>query len=144
MLDFTTLNGAFGIDAPLFLPEDENIEYIFDTADWMSTKMRDAISNTLREYYADKEASAETRKLMRKSRKEYLQNNPHNRLGKTHTDAVKQKLSKLYKGKPFPGIHNSNQGTTWWNNGQTNKRSVECPGDDWIAGRLPLGPYRRN
>ena len=140
MLDFTSLNETFGIDAPLFLPEEENIEPVDD---WMSPQMRDSISNTLREYYADEEASAETRKLMRKSRKEYLNNNPHNFLGKTHTDAVKQKLSKLYKGKPFPGVHNSNQGTTWWNNGQTNKRSVECPGDDWIAGRLSLGPYKR-
>ena len=141
MLDFTSLNETFGIDGPMFFPErEENIEPI---GDWMPLQMRDAITNTLREYYADEEASAETRKLMRKRRKEYLKTNPPNFLGKTHTETVKQKLSKLYKGKSFPGVHNSSQGTTWWNNGQSNKRSVECPGDYWIAGRLPLGPYKR-
>jgi hypothetical protein len=66
-----------------------------------------------------------------------------NFLGKTHTKEVRNKLSKLYKGKPFPGKHNSSAGTRWWNDGQINKRSVECPGKEFIPGRIPLGPYNR-
>lgn len=68
---------------------------------------------------------------------------PPNRLGKTHTKEVRNKLSELYKGKPFIGEHNSHQGTRWWNDGQTNKRSVECPGKEFIPGRIPLGPYKK-
>ena len=64
-------------------------------------------------------------------------------LGKTHTKEVRDKLSKLYKGKAFPGTHNNHQGTKWWNDGQINKRSVECPGKDFVLGRMPLGPYNR-
>jgi len=29
------------------------------------------------------------------------------------------------------------QGAKWWNNGKVNKRSVECPGNDFILGRIP-------
>jgi len=67
----------------------------------------------------------------------------HGMLGKTHKKEVRDKLSKLYKGKPFPGKHNNQRGTRWWNNGQINKRSVECPGKDYVLGRIPLGPYKR-
>lgn len=66
-----------------------------------------------------------------------------NFLGKTHTKEVRDNLSKLYKGKEFPGKRCSQSGTKWWNNGQTNKRSVECPGKEFIPGRIPLGPYNR-
>lgn len=31
---------------------------------------------------------------------------------------------------------NPTSGTSWWNNGLTNKRSFECPGDGWTMGRL--------
>jgi len=43
----------------------------------------------------------------------------------------------------FVGEHNSHKGTKWWNDGQINKRSVECPGKEFIPGRIPLGPYNR-
>tara|TARA_Y100000592_G_C5267412_1_gene220225 strand:- start:74 stop:442 length:369 start_codon:yes stop_codon:yes gene_type:complete len=66
-----------------------------------------------------------------------------NFLGKTHTKEVRNKLSELYKGKPFIGEHNSHKGTKWWNDGQINRRSVECPGKDFVPGRIPLGSYKR-
>ena len=28
------------------------------------------------------------------------------------------------------------EGAKWWNNGQLNKRSVECPGDSFVLGRI--------
>jgi len=63
--------------------------------------------------------------------------------GKTHTEETKEKLKNAHKGKPFLGIHNSNKETKWWNDGQINKRSVECPGKEWKSGRLPLNPYKK-
>jgi len=63
--------------------------------------------------------------------------------GKKHTEEIKEKIRNIHKGKPFHGIHNNNKETKWWNNGQINKRSVECPGEEWKLGRLPLKPYKR-
>ena len=31
---------------------------------------------------------------------------------------------------------NAVKGNKWWNNGEVNKRSVECPGENWIPGRI--------
>ena len=28
------------------------------------------------------------------------------------------------------------EGVKWWNNGQVNKRSIECPGDSFVLGRI--------
>jgi group I intron endonuclease len=63
--------------------------------------------------------------------------------GKKHTEETKEKISQSKKGKPFLGIHNSNKETKWWNNGQINRRSIECPGKGWKFGRLPLKPYKK-
>jgi group I intron endonuclease len=63
--------------------------------------------------------------------------------GKKHTEETKEKIRNVHKGKPFPGIHNSNKESKWWNDGQINKRSVECPGEEWKFGRLPLNPYKK-
>jgi hypothetical protein len=33
--------------------------------------------------------------------------------GKKHTEETKEKIRNIHKGKPFPGIHNSNKETKW-------------------------------
>jgi hypothetical protein len=43
---------------------------------------------------------------------------------KPHTEESKRKMSEQRKG------------LRWWNNGQINKKAVECPGDDWNFGFL--------
>tara|TARA_R110000868_G_scaffold29897_9_gene111255 strand:+ start:251 stop:901 length:651 start_codon:yes stop_codon:yes gene_type:complete len=44
--------------------------------------------------------------------------------GKNHSDEHRRKISESQKGKK------------WWNDGCGNtKISVDCPGDDWVAGR---------
>ena len=48
--------------------------------------------------------------------------------GKTHNDETKQKIGEKNKEKM--------KGKLWWNNGQIQKRVVECPGDGWIRGRI--------
>ena len=63
--------------------------------------------------------------------------------GKRHTQETKDRISRIHKGKPFVGERKDQSGTKWWNNGQINKRMVECPGKDFIPGRIPLGPYKR-
>ena len=54
-------------------------------------------------------------------------NNP--RYGKRHTEETKKKISESVKNR-----QNNNKGKKWWNNGQNNKISVECPGNDWVLG----------
>ena len=44
--------------------------------------------------------------------------------GKTHSKEVKEKMSE------------DRRGTIWYNNGEIEKRSKECPGDGWIRGKL--------
>jgi hypothetical protein len=72
--------------------------------------------------------------------------------GKTHTDEVKSKMSEDRTGEKnafYGKTHNQEtrkkigeknsenmKGMLWWNNEQIQKRSRECPGDDWIRGRL--------
>jgi hypothetical protein len=48
--------------------------------------------------------------------------------GKTHNEETKQKIGEKNREKM--------KGQLWWNNGQIEKRGVECPGDDWIRGRI--------
>jgi group I intron endonuclease len=82
-------------------------------------------------------------------------------LGRKFSSEQRQKLSESHKNKPLSTKHKKSiseahkktgfapplhKNKKWWNNGQITIRSVECPGDDWKSGRLPLGPYlnRRN
>lgn len=65
-------------------------------------------------------------------------------LNKVVSEETKQKISQAKKGKPqnekqketIKILSQKVKGTKWWNNGQITKRSVECPGNDWILGRL--------
>jgi hypothetical protein len=41
-----------------------------------------------------------------------------------------------YKNRGKTALHL--RGTKWWNNGEEQLRSIECPGEDWQKGMLPL------
>ena len=58
-------------------------------------------------------------------------NNGHFWKGKHHSEETRQKLSQSLKGK-----NNWTKDLHWWNNGISNKRSRECPGEGWTRGRL--------
>jgi hypothetical protein len=47
---------------------------------------------------------------------------------------TKDKISKSHKDKKHSPP--SQKGTRWWNNGQINKRNVECPGEEWCLGKI--------
>jgi hypothetical protein len=55
--------------------------------------------------------------------------------GKTHDEETRkrmsQNISKAMKGKMPKNIPSG----LWWNNGLSNKRQAECPGDGWTKGR---------
>jgi group I intron endonuclease len=75
----------------------------------------------LREANLGKKYSEEVRKKLSEMRK--------GRKGVPHTEETKKKMSKFASKR--------NLGRKWWNNGQTNKFVVECPGSEWIPGRCP-------
>jgi hypothetical protein len=47
--------------------------------------------------------------------------------GKSPSEEHKRKISQTLKRKIT--------GSRWWNDGQNEKQSVECPGDKWVLGR---------
>lgn len=59
--------------------------------------------------------------------------------GKTHTDDCRKRMggniSKALKGKTPKNLENLKK-SFWWNNGVINKRSMECPGENWNRGQL--------
>jgi len=75
-----------------------------------------------------------------------------------HTEETKRKMSESHKNLIFTEEHklnlsnsakgrkhsketkekmrNQRRGLKWWNNGQINKKAIECPGLEWSAGFL--------
>jgi group I intron endonuclease len=62
--------------------------------------------------------------------------------GKNHTPETREKMKQSHLRNSISN-HNTHKSSKWWNNGKINKRSVECPGDEWKCGRLKLKPYNR-
>jgi len=75
----------------------------------------------------------------RKKVSESLQGNKNPFYGKQHDPELKKqmnaKTSATLKGKR-PKNLDMFVGTFWWNNGSINKRSSNCPGDDWTKGKI--------
>lgn len=64
-------------------------------------------------------------------------NNPF--YGKTHDPELKkrmnEKTSQTMKGRK-PANIDMFKGSIWWNNGTINKRSMVCPADGWLRGKV--------
>jgi hypothetical protein len=68
--------------------------------------------------------------------KKYYQQNK-----KVLTEEQKKQISETLKQKYKNGEikilpQSPNLSAKWWNNGKINKRSLECPGNDWKSGRI--------
>ena len=72
------------------------------------------------ESHKGKQFSEEHRKKLSES----LSGENHPFFGKHRSEDTRQKLSQSLKGK------------TWWNNGVSNKKARECPGEGWQKGIL--------
>jgi hypothetical protein len=71
-----------------------------------------------------KKHTEETRKKLRENGK----GNKNSFYGRTHTDETKSIISQ--KNAEYM------KGMLWWNDGKNQKRSRECPGEEWKNGRL--------
>ncbi len=60
----------------------------------------------------------------RKATEYCIQRSKEANLGKTLTEEHKKKVSQQVSQR------------RWWNNGEVDKHTIECPGDGWILGRL--------
>lgn len=54
----------------------------------------------------------------------------------THKTNLGNSIKKLYEEGKLTTIPPNHSGTKWWNNGKQNKRSKDCPGEEWILGKL--------
>jgi hypothetical protein len=57
---------------------------------------------------------------------------------KSHNKNLSNSIKKLYQEGKLSTIPPNHAGTKWWNNGKQNKRSKDCPGKEWILGKLKL------
>jgi len=83
-----------------------------------------------------KKQSEETIRKKIEGMKKYYENNK-----KVITEEQKKQISgtlkqKYKNGEMKPSIPSPNLYGKWWNNGQINKRNVECPGDGWNRGKV--------
>ena len=60
-----------------------------------------------------------------------------NRLGQTNSEEHRRRASASIKEAFIKDPSKTSKGTFWWNNGSLNKKSKECPGEEWIRGKLP-------
>jgi len=70
---------------------------------------------------------------------EHRRNNSEGQKGKTLSEETKRKMSESHKN-PSEEIRKkmieAKKGSKWWNNGKETKLCIECPGEEWIMGRI--------
>ena len=89
-----------------------------------------------------KPRSEETKLKMRKPKsEEHRRNISKGRTGIKFSDShianIKAgRKNQIYTEEHRNRIGESSRGTKWWNNGERNFRSKDCPGPEWKPGRL--------
>ena len=74
---------------------------------------------------------------------ESLSGENHPFFGKHHTKESRRKMSEAHKGKHLSEesrkkLSETICGMLWWNNGISNKKARECPGEGWKRGRFKV------
>lgn len=92
-------------------------------------------------YWFGKSPSQEHRKKLSEVKK----GSNNHFYGKSHSEESKKKMSEIKKGKKHLKetklkVSEAVKGKKWWNDGISNKRSKECPGDGWRLGRIKVTP----
>ena len=108
-----------------------------------SEEGRKKLSQIMRGNKRGRPHTQETKNKISKAHKGKKLTKEHRKtLSEVHTDVkkgpcsqkTKDKISKAHKDKKHSPP--SQKGTKWWNNGQINKRNVECPGEEWCLGKI--------
>ena len=132
--NFTALDECFGLDSSTsnFIFDDTDVtEFEIEITPWNKGKkgVQTAWNKGIKTG-AFAERTEEWNSKIGKSNKGRIITEDHrkkisiSKIGSKHTDETKKRMS----------IERKNW--YWWNNGQTTKRCVECPGKDWVRGRL--------
>jgi len=96
-------------------------------------KRSESMKKTMAEKYPEENRR---QKLSDEERKEYYSNKAKSNWSKPgFKEATSAKISEALKAsKEFRSQHMS--ATRWWNNGIINKRTIACPGDGYVLGKL--------
>lgn len=73
-------------------------------------------------------------KAAKEAHKVKLENGFYEKLGKLNSERIKGTKNPNHSEK-MKKFHAENK-QLWWNDGEQNKRSPNCPGKNWIRGRL--------
>ena len=102
-----------------------------------SEETRQKRSDSMKKAMAEKYPEENRRKkLSGKERKEYYSNKAKSNWAKEgFKEQISSKISESLKAsKDSRSRHMS--ATRWWNNGIINKRTIRCPGDGYVLGKL--------
>ena len=83
----------------------------------MPQEMKDKISKS-------KKGKKLTKEQIEKRKQTMYRGEKHHNFGKQRSPETIEKIKKSFEGR------------VWWNNGQSHKYNVECPGEGWILGRI--------
>ncbi len=105
-------------------------------------KLSEETKRKISEFNKGRKLSEETKRKISESNKGRTISEEHKRklyemkIGKPRTKETKDKISQKLKGRKISEeIKAKLKGRYWWNDGQNEKMSVECPGNGWIKGR---------
>lgn len=109
----------------------------------ISEEGRKKLSQIMKGNKRGKPHTQETKKKISDSHKRKKLTEEHKKkISKSHTGIKKSPPSQETKDKISKALKNRNhfppsqKGTKWWNNGQINRRNVECPGEEWFLGKV--------
>lgn len=84
----------------------------------------------------NKKHSEEVKNKISASLSKHYKSNKKPNITEEQKKQISETLKNLHKMRKIKCNFPSLKGTRWWNNGQINKRMLECPGNGWTLGKL--------